>query len=85
MQFYEIQHIIDNKGWESKIINLAERCKDLNGWTEKDLLQFAVINMPMYEVWLMYLEDFVIDLEQSKKQKFFFDKLFNKDKRSTDR
>lgn len=78
MQFYEIQHIIDNKDWESKITNLAERCKDLNGWTEKDLLQFAVINMPMYKVWLMYLEDFVIDLEQSKKHNCFFDRLFSK-------
>lgn len=78
MQFYEITHIIDNKEWESKFTELAERCKDLNGWTEQELLQFAVQTMPMYRVWLMYLEDFVIDLEQSKKQKSFFDKLFSK-------
>ena len=78
MQFYEITHIVDNKEWESKFSELAERCKDLNGWSEKDLLQFAVTNMPMYKVWLMYLEDFVVDLEQSKKHKSFFDKLLNK-------
>lgn len=78
MQFYNIKHIVDNEEWESKFNELAQRCKDLNGWSEKDLLQFAVTNMPMYKVWLIYLEDLVIDLEQSKMQKSFFGKLFNK-------
>ncbi len=78
MQFYEITHIIDNEEWEVKLADLARRCKELNGMGEKELLQFAVQTMPMYKVWLMYLEDFVIDLEQSKKQKCFFDKLFCK-------
>ena len=81
MQFYEIQHIVDNKEWESKLTDLANRCKDINGWTEKDVLQFAVISMPMYEVWLMYLDYIINDLEQSKKQKCLFDKLSNKDKK----
>lgn len=78
MQFYEITHIIDNEEWEVKLSDLARRCKELNGMGEKELLQFAVQTMPMYKVWLMYLEDFVIDLEQSKKQKSFFDNLFNR-------
>ena len=78
MQFYEISHIIDNEEWENKLSDLARRCKELNGMGEKELLQFAVQTMPMYKVWLMYLEDFVIDLEQSKKQKSFFDNLFSK-------
>ena len=60
-------HIIDNKEWESKFTELAQRCKELNGWSEQDLLQFAVTNLPMYKVWLMYLEDFVTELEESKK------------------
>ena len=75
MQFYEITHIIDNEEWEAKLSNLAERAKELNGMGEQELLQFAVQTMPMYKVWLMYLEDFVIDLEQSKKRKSFFEKL----------
>lgn len=78
MQFYNIKHIVYNEEWESKFNELAQRCKDLNGWSEKDLLQFAVTNMPMYKVWLIYLEDLVIDLEQSKMQKSFLGKLFNK-------
>lgn len=80
MQHYEITHIIDNDEWESKLAELAERCKVLNGCSEKDLLQLAVNTMPMYRVWLMYLEDIVINMEQEKKNKCFFVKLFNKRK-----
>lgn len=79
MKFFEIAHIIDNPEWEEKISDLAQRCKKLNGMSEQALLQLAVTRMPMYHVWLMYLEDLVIDLEQSEKQKSFFDKLFKKE------
>lgn len=68
MQYYEIVHLIDNDEWEQKLSGLAQRCKSVNGWTEKDLLQFAVNTMPMYKVWLMYLEDKVIELENDKKK-----------------
>ena len=51
MQSYEITHIIDNEEWEHKLSELADRCKKLNGWSEQDLLQFAVATMPMYRVW----------------------------------
>ena len=80
MQHYEISHIIDNEEWESKLIELSQRCQSLNGWTEKDLLQFAVNTMPMYKPWLMYLEDIVVDMEQEKRHSSFFEKLFNKHK-----
>lgn len=81
MQFYEITHIIDNEEWEAKLSDLAKRAKKLNGMEEQELLQLAVTSMPMYKVWLMYLEDLVIDLERAEKQKFFFDKLFTKRKK----
>lgn len=80
MQTYEIAHIIDNKEWELKLTELAKRCEKINGWTEKDLLQFAVNSMPMYKVWLMYLEDIVIDKEQGMKSKGILDNLFNRKK-----
>lgn len=80
MQVYELTHTIDNEEWESKLTDLAERCKALNGWTEKDLLQFAVTSMPMYKVWLMYLEDIVIDMEHGVETKSLFEKLFGKKK-----
>ena len=42
MQTYEITHIIENEEWERKLTELAQRCRKLNGWTEKELLQFAM-------------------------------------------
>lgn len=81
MKFYEITHIVDDAEWESKLNELAHRCKNLNGWSEKDLLQFAVTAMPMYKIWLIYLEDIVINLEQSKEQKSFLDKLLGSNKK----
>lgn len=81
MQAYEITHIIDNEEWESRLTELAHRCSKLNGWTEKDLLQFAVTSMPMYRVWLMYLEDIVIDMEQEEKNKSFLEKLHRKEQK----
>lgn len=71
MQSYEITHIIDNEEWEHKLSELADRCKKLNGWSEQDLLQFAVTTMPMYRVWLIHLEDKVIEMEQEEKNKDF--------------
>ena len=78
MQSYEITHIIDNEEWEHKLSELADRCKKLNGWSEQDLLQFSVATMPLYRVWLIHLEDKVIEMEQEEKNKDFFKKLFRK-------
>ena len=66
MKKFELMHIIDNKEQEDKLTDLARRCKTLNGWTESDLLKFAVNAMPMNKIWLAFLEDIIIDLEQSK-------------------
>ena len=66
MKKFELIHIIDNKEQEDKLTDLARRCKTLNGWTESDLLQFAVNAMPMNKIWLAFLEDIIIDLEQSQ-------------------
>lgn len=64
MKFFEITHIIDNDEWEHKLEELTKRYEKINGWKEKDLLQFAVQTMPLYKIWLMYLEDKIIELEQ---------------------
>ena len=83
MQTYEITHIIENEEWERRLTELAQRCRKLNGWTEKELLQFAVTSMPMYRVWLMYLEDIVIDMEQEEKRKGFLEKLLKQKEGNT--
>lgn len=72
MKVIEVTHIIDNVEQEKQLEELAKRCEKLNGWTEKDLLQFAVQTMPMYHVWMMYLDDVVHDLEQEKVNKKFW-------------
>lgn len=73
MKIIELTHIIDNAEQEKQLSELAKRCEKINGWTEKDLLQFAVQTMPMYHVWLMYLDDIVHDFEQEKVNKSFWD------------
>ena len=78
MQSFEITHIIDNDEWEQKLSELADRCRKINGWSEKDLLQFAVSAMPMYRVWLIYLEDKIIEMEQEEKKKNFFQPFLKK-------
>lgn len=41
MKFYEITYIIDDEQQE-KLSALAERYEKINGWNEKEILQFAV-------------------------------------------
>lgn len=80
MKKFELTHIIDSPEQEQKLVELARRCQSLNGWTESDLLQFAVNAMPMHKIWLTFLEDAVIDLEQSQKQNCFLRTLLNRKK-----
>lgn len=84
MKYFEIEHIIDNQEWEEKLEELAERCKVINGLTEKDLLQFAVQSMPMYKVWLMYLDDKVHELEQEKENERFWGSFWKRAKKKSE-
>ena len=43
------------------------------------MIEFAVNAMPMYHVWLMFLEDKAIELEQKEKNEKFWSR-FTKDK-----
>lgn len=63
MKFIELTHIIDNKEQEEKLAKLAERYKTINGWSEKDILQFAVNAMPLTKVWLDFMEMKLDELE----------------------
>lgn len=49
-------HIIDNEELEERLAKLADRYKLINGWTQKDILQFAVNAMPLTKVWLEFME-----------------------------
>ena len=65
MKNFEIMHIIDNEELEERLKKLAERYKLINGWTEKDILQFAVNAMPLTKVWLEFMEMKADELEKS--------------------
>lgn len=63
MKHFELEIIIDNEEVERKLEELAERYKNINGWDEKDLLQFAVNAMPLAKVYLDFLERKADELE----------------------
>ena len=65
MKNFEIMHIIDNEELEERLKKLAERYKLINGWTEKDILQFAVNAMPLTKVWMEFMEMKADELEKS--------------------
>ena len=53
MKQFELVYIIDNPEFEKR---LAERFKLINGWSEKEILQFAVNAIPQTKVYLDFLE-----------------------------
>ena len=63
MKSIELTHIIDNKEQEEKLSKLAQRYKAINGWSEKDILQFAVNAMPLTKIWLEFMEMKADELE----------------------
>ena len=65
MKNFEIMHIIDDEELEERLKKLAERYKLINGWTEKDILQFAVNATPLTKVWLEFMEMKADELEKS--------------------
>ena len=53
---FELTYIIDNQELEVRLEKLAERYEMINGWSEKDILQFAVNAIPQTKVYLDFLE-----------------------------
>jgi len=69
MKFYEITYIIDNEQQE-KLSTLAERYQKINGWNEKEILQFAVAATSKndIETKLRFLENEVAKLEIQRQE-----------------
>ncbi len=65
MKFYEITYIVDDEQQE-KLSILAERYEKINGWNEKEMLQFAVAATSKgdIETKLRFLENEIIKLEK---------------------
>lgn len=63
MKHFLLEHIIDNKELEKRLEQLAMRYQPINGWGEKELLQFAVNAIPSTEAYLDFLEQRADEME----------------------
>lgn len=67
MKFYELTYIVEGEA-EERLEALGERYKEINGWNEKQILQFAVTAMHQTDIdmKLQLLEEILRDLEKGK-------------------
>lgn len=91
MKFYEITYIIEDEQRE-RLLALAERYEKINGWNEKETLQFAVAATSKYDIEtkLQFLENEIVKLEEEwqkqeekpkQKRKYISDEEYEKCKR----
>ena len=64
MEFYEVTYIVERDAQE-RLSALAERYKKINGWNEKEILQFAVAvtSKTDIEQKLQFLEEYISHIE----------------------
>ena len=69
MKFYEIMYIIEDEQQE-RLLALAERYEKVNGWNEREILQFAVAATYKYDMEskLKFLEGEIIKIEKDQKE-----------------
>ena len=69
MKFYEIMYIIEDEQQE-RLLALAERYEKVNGWNEREILQFAVAATYKYDMEskLKFLEGEIIKIEKDQKK-----------------
>lgn len=69
MKLYEITYIIDDEQ-EERLLALENRYKKVNGWNEKEILQFAITATSKYDIEtkLRFLENEIIKLENDRKE-----------------
>ena len=72
MEFYKIIYIVEDKA-NTRLLKLTERYAKVNGWNERDLLQFAVTATCKsdIEAKLNFLEEQIIPLEEEWKKKIY--------------
>lgn len=69
MKFYDITYIIEDEQQE-RLLALAERYEKVNGWNEKEILQFAVTATSKNDIEskLHFLENEIIKLQKDWKE-----------------
>lgn len=67
MKFFELTYIIEDE-YEERLEQIAKRFQKINGWDEKEILQFAVgaLIKPDIEFKLDFLEKTINQLEKEK-------------------
>lgn len=70
MKFYDITYIVEDKQQE-RLSALAERYEKVNGWNEKEILQFAVnaTSKDDIETKFLFLENEIVKLEKDWKER----------------
>ena len=66
-KFYELTYIIEERQ-QKRLSELTERFRKINGWNEKEMLQFAVTatNQIDLDMKFQFLENLLTDLEKEK-------------------
>ena len=66
-KFFELIYIIEEHQ-EKRLAELAERFRKINGWNEKEMLQFAVMATNEVDIAMKFdfLEKLVTDLERGE-------------------
>ena len=64
MEFNELCYIVEDDAQE-RLSELAKRYEKINGWNEKDILQFAVAatSKSDIEIKLHFLEEYITEVE----------------------
>lgn len=67
-KFYELTYIIEDNQ-RKRLSELAERFRRINGWNEKEMLQFAVTATQQVDIdmKLQFLEGIIGDLESGER------------------
>ncbi len=65
-KFYELTYIVEDNQ-QKRLSELAERFKKINGWNEKEMLQFAITatSQTDLEMKFKFLEGIIADLEKA--------------------
>lgn len=68
IKFYELTYMIEHKQ-QKRLSEIAGKFKEMNGWNEKEMLQFAVTatNQTDLEAKMSFLEGIIADWEKERK------------------
>lgn len=84
MKCFNVYYIVADE-YEEKLEELTKRFNEANNtkWSDKELIQFGLTNMPNNEVLLKYIEFKTEEAEDNNKLRLTIKKFLKKHKKST--